>query len=44
MQKDKNGDNFAITHLKSAISPLFTISTNGFLPDFQLTLFAEFIN
>ena len=44
VKEDENGDNFAVTHLKSAISPFFSIFANRFFLEPRFNLLTEFVD
>lgn len=44
VKEDENGDNFAVTHLKSAISVLFSIFANRFFLELRFNLLTEFVD
>ena len=44
VKEDENGDNFAVAHLKSAISPLFSIFANRFFLELRFNLLTEFVD
>ena len=44
VKEDENGDNFAVAHLKSAISHLFSVFTNYFFLELWFNLLTEFID
>ena len=44
VKEDENGDNFAVAHLKSAISPLFSVFANCFFLELRFNLLTEFVD
>ena len=44
VKEDENGDNFAVAHLKSAISPLFSVFANRFFLELWFNLLTEFVD
>ena len=44
VKEDENGDNFAVAHLKSAISPLFTVFANRFFLELRFDLLTRRVN
>ena len=44
VKEDENGDNFAVAHLKSTISPLFSVFTNCFFLELRFNLLTEFVD
>ena len=44
MKEDENGDNFAVAHLKSTISPLFSVFANRFFLELGFDLLTEFVD
>ena len=44
VKEDENGDNFAVAHLKSAISPLFSVFANRFFLELRFNLLTEFVD
>jgi len=44
VKENENGDNFAVAHLKSAISPLFSVFANRFFLELRLNLLAESVD
>lgn len=44
VKEDENGDNFAVAHLKSAISPLFSVFANRFFLELLFNLLTEFVD
>ena len=44
VKEDENGDNFAVAHLKSAISPLFSVFANRFFLELRFKLLTEFVD
>ena len=44
VKEDENGDNFAVAHLKSANSPLFSVFTNCFFLELGFNLLTEFVD
>ena len=44
VKEDENGDNFAVAHLKSAISALFSVFANRFFLELRLNLLTEFVD
>ena len=44
MKKDENGDNFTVAHLKSAISPLFSVFAYRFFLELRFYLLTEFVD
>ena len=44
VKEDENGDNFAVAHLKSAISALFSIFANRFFLELRFNLLTEFVD
>ena len=44
MKEDKNGDNFAVAHLKSAISALFSVFANRLFLELRFNLLTDFVD
>ena len=44
VKEDENCDNFAVAHLKSAISALFSVFANRFFLELRFNLLTEFID
>lgn len=44
VKEDKNGDNFAVAHLKSAISALFSVFANRLFLELRFNLLTDFVD
>ena len=44
VKEDENGDNFAVAHLKSTISPLFSVFVDRFFLELRFNLLTEFVD